>query len=121
MNNATKQRAQIRALLAHPRCTDEIRDSVRHARAELDARRQLAPRWEARLARYADALQLADERAERGETPFVDLPRERKAPAPAHARRPRTLEDKAVHVAEVEAPDWMRDPRLLPKRPPGRA
>jgi len=119
VNTATKQRAQIRALLAHPRCTDEIRDSVRHARAELDARRQLTPRWEARLARYADALQLADEREARGETPFVDLPRERKAPRP-EARRPRTVEDRAAHVAEVEAPAWMRDPSLLPKRPPGR-
>lgn len=119
MNNATKQRAQIRALLAHPRCNDEIRESLRHARLELDAHRQLSAKWEVRLIRYADALALADERAERGETPFVDLPRERKAPTVK--RRPRTLEDRNAHVVAVEAPDWMRDPSLLPKRPPGRA
>lgn len=117
MNTATKQRAAIRDLLAHPRCNEEIRVSLVEARRALDVHHKLSARWEVRLMRYADALQLADDRAARGETPFVDLPRERKVALAT--RRPRTVQDKAEHVVAVEAPAWMRDPSLLPKRPPG--
>ena len=63
MNTATKQRAAIRDLLAHPRCNEEIRVSLVEARRALDVHHKLSARWEVRLMRYADALRLADDRA----------------------------------------------------------
>jgi len=120
MSPAVKQRSQIRELLAHPRCNEEIRVSLAEARRVLDAHRVLTARWEVRLMRYADALRLADERAARGETPFLDLPRERKAEAGRALKRPRTVEERDAHAVAFVAPDWTRDPSLLPKRPPGR-
>lgn len=110
-------RAAIRALLDHPHCNDEVRRSVAAARRWSEGGRALSPVWVARLARYAEALELASQREARGETPFVDLPRERKA-RPVGGR-PRTLEDRAAVAAVATAPAWALDPALLPKRPPG--
>lgn len=113
----TETRAKIRELLAHPHCNDEIRVSLANARSWLDAHRKLSAAWEVRLMRYADALELASRREANGETPFVDLPRERKRVV---RRRPSTIEERAAHVVAFVAPDWTRDPSLLPRRPPGR-
>lgn len=113
----TEQRAKIRELLAHRHCNDEIRTSLANARSWLDLHRKLSAVWEVRLMRYEDALALASRREANGETPFVDLPRERKR---VGNRRPRSLEERAAHVVAFVAPDWTRDPSLLPKRPPGR-
>lgn len=109
-------RAAIRALLAHPHCNDEIRASVAAARSWSEGGRALSPVWCARLVRYAEALELASERERRGETPFVDTPRERKRRVTS---RPRTLEARAEVSAVATAPAWALDPSLLPKRPPG--
>lgn len=110
-------RAAMREILAHPHCNDEIRASIASARSWCERGRSLSPMWAARLERYAAALELASERERRGETPFVDVPRERKA-RPVGGR-PRTLEDRAAVAAVATAPAWALDPALLPKRPPG--
>ena len=114
----SEQRKPIRELLAHPHCTSEVRDSLATARRFLEGGRGLSDLWIARLVRYRDALDQAAAREAEGMTPFVDLPRERKAVKPG---RPRTKEAKAAAVVAFEAPEWTRDASLLPKRPPGRA
>lgn len=113
----SEQRKAIRELLAHPHCTSEVRDSLATARRFLETGHGLSDLWLARLVRFREALDQAAAREAEGLSPFVDLPRARH---PVKPGRPRTKETKAAAVVAFVAPEWTRDPSLLPKRPPGK-
>ena len=100
-------RDRVARLLVHPHLTAAIREQLAAAATWLESHPDVGAAWAKRLDTYETALELATERAGRGETPFVDVPR---------ARRPFARK----HTREASAPAWASDRSLLPMRPPER-
>lgn len=96
-------------ILTEELLTPGMRKQLEHSIAWLEGNptRDLAPGYREKFQRYERAIHAARKRVAHGEPAFLN-----------NDAKPRYF---ARGPARAPLPDWMRDPSLLPKRPPGHA